>query len=149
MIMKTISLFLVLMIASIALAGPGEARERIRIRVEIVYASNQSRPTDRSLINLKSQLESSFKFSSYILLERREIELVKRRPIRTSIPGGKYLNIALEEFKRGRAKIMVRISDSSRDLLSTMFIISQGQTVLLGGPKYKTGSLIIAIKSAF
>jgi hypothetical protein len=132
--------------ASVSLAIAGG---KVNVGVEVIYASNQPRPTERSLSYLKNQLRSTFNFASYTLLAKREMTLSKGRSGRTSIPGGKYLKIELEDVRGERARLMVRITDRRRQILSTMFSVSPGQTVLLGGPAYMDGSLIIAIRAGF
>lgn len=146
---KLIPLIVLLAALSAALGAPALAEEGVRVQVEIIYASNQSRPTARSLSRLMGQLTSTFNFASYTLLERREMFLTQGNLEKSTIPGGKYLTVGFAGASGGRAKLMVTVSDARREILSTMFSTSSGQTVLLGGPAYEDGSLIIAIKSDF
>lgn len=146
---KLIPLIVLLTAISAALRAPAFAEEGVRVEVEIIYASNQSRPTARSLSRLMSQLTSTFNFASYTLLEKREMFLTQGKVEKSSIPGGRYLSMSFEGASTGRAKLMVKVSDARREILSTVFSTSSGQTVLLGGPAYQDGSLIIAIKSDF
>lgn len=146
---RTVSLIALLVILSAAPAVPVLGGERVRVEVEIIYASNQPRPTQRSLSGLRSQLQSTFNFASYHLLEKRAMELSRGRAGRVSIPGGKHLSVELEEVSQERAKLMIKISDRRREPDSTMISMSPGQTVLLGGYKYRDGSLIIAIRAVF
>lgn len=148
--MKTKFALLIILVAAFTIVLPpsAQAGERVKIGVDLIYASNQNRPTESSLSYLKNQLQT-FNFSSYSLLQRKGLTLSTGQSGKLSLPGGRFLSLELEEVKGARAKLLVKVSDRSRQLLSTMFSISPGQTVLVGGPTYQDGSLIIAIKAGF
>jgi len=146
--LKTKFTLLIVAIAALAIILPLSTRagERVKVEVDLIYASNQNRPTESSLSYLKNQLQT-FNFSSYSLLRRKRLTLLTGQSGKLNLPGGRSMSLELEGVKEERAKILVKISDHSRQLLSTMFSISPGQTVLVGGPTYQDGSLIIAIKA--
>ncbi len=145
---KTISLIVVLVALMFAAVGVASGVERVNVEVEVIYASNQPHPTEPSLSRLKIQLQS-FNFTSYTLLEKKRMVLSRGNEGKLSIPGKKYLKIELEEVIKGQVKLKVVVLDRRRVLLTTMFRISPGQTVLVGGPRYESGTLIIAIKADF
>jgi len=148
--LKTKFTLLITLVAALTIVSPPstQAGEQVKVEVDLIYASNQNRPTESSLSYLKNQLQT-FNFSSYSLLQRKGLKLSTGQSGKLSLPGGRFLNLELEEVKGGRARLLVKISDRNRQLLSTMFSISPGQTVLVGGPTYKNGSLIIAIRAGF
>ncbi len=141
-----IAIFVALLLVTVAVAS---AVERVNVEVEVIYASNQPHPTEPSLSRLKIQLQSTFNFTSYTLLEKKRMVLSRGKEGKLSIPGKKYLKIELEEVIKGQIKLKVVVLDRRRVLLTTMFRISPGQTVLVGGPRYESGTLIIAIKADF
>ena len=145
-IISLIAIFVALFLAAVAVAS---AVERVNVEVEVIYASNQPHPTEPSLSRLKIQLQSTFNFTSYTLLEKKRMVLSRGKEEKLSIPGKKYLKIELEEVIKGQAKLKVVVLDRRRVVLTTMFRISPGQTVLVGGTRYESGALIIAIKADF
>jgi len=125
-----------LLAAGPALAGPPAAR----IEVWVIHASRQGDEVDPRLAPLKRQLKG-FSFSAYQLIERRIESVPAGAALEMALPGERTLKITPEGHEEGRRRVRLEIPG----LVNTTYLVDQGGTLIVGGPKHQGGNLILAV----
>lgn len=159
----------------------GFAQERTSVLVRVILASSEGQGMDPAIGDLYRQLSSMFGYSSYRLMEERQMSLATGERGLVRLPAGPVQEEerrglprpqpfqrvpALKEKAPGRAltyrgfevvpvgrlgdqvEMRVRMEEDGRRLLNTHFRIANGGTVLVGGPPYGSGVLIIAVTAS-
>ncbi len=122
------------------------AEESVLLRTQIILASNEpGKGVDPQLSALAHQLRSVFGYTSYQLISSPGGSLVPGKPWRTPLPENRALEVVLIDREKGFSRLGVKIFDGGRALLDTKLRLRMGGTVLLGGPSYREGVLIIAL----
>jgi len=65
------------------------------------------------------------------------------------LPGGRTLDLYPFGLSGGSLELLVTITDGSKRLLDTTFRLSNNGTILVGGPAYGDGVLLVAISGSF
>lgn len=126
----------VLLVPAVAHAGGS-----VTVRVTVIHASKKGHKVDARLRGLKRQL-ASFAFTSYKLLSQRSVSVGFGQTGKVSLPGGRVLKVVPERRDKG-GKLKVRLTIAH--LVDTTYAIAQGGTLIIGGPRYKGGVLILAV----
>lgn len=132
-----------------ALAG------EVELRVETILATNSpvvttamTKKFDGSFNeDLKEQLERTFSYSSYQLVERvsRKVPWGKREDF--ALPGGRLLQIAPREFTNNRIALQIMLMEGSipSPFMNASLLFPNHGTVLFAGRRYQDGVFIIRI----
>jgi hypothetical protein len=117
----------------------------VEVRIGAVLASHQGRSFDQRLISLRRQFDSLFPYSSYRLVKEERRRLSWQRQAEFRLPGGRQLIIVPREYKNGRVSLNLMFVQGLHKLFNTQLALRNDGTVLVGGPTYKNGVLIVAI----
>ena len=138
-----IALLLLLFATPGAFAGPGS----VSVDVGSVYASNEGASIDPALGNIRGKLQAMFNYSSYRMLDRKRRSLAIGEAGDFELPGGRMMRATPLSSERNKVRLSIRISDGSRNLLTTKLGLSRGGMVLVGGPSHQAGVLILIISA--
>jgi hypothetical protein len=117
----------------------------VEVRIGAVLASHQGRSFDQRLISLRRQFDSLFPYSSYQLVREERRRLSWKRQAEFRLPGGRRLIVVPREYKNGRVSLNLVFVQGFHSLFNTQLSLRNDGTVLVGGPTYKDGVLIVAI----
>lgn len=141
-----IFIFVALFPLFLGFQGEVRAKEPVFLQTQIILASNQpGKGIDPQLSALAHQLRAVFKYTSYQLVSTPEGSLVLGKPWSTPLPENRVLEVVLLGREKGFSRLGVKIFEGRRALLDTTLRLRMGGTVLLGGPPYREGVLIIAL----
>lgn len=136
---RTLALLL-LGAALIPVAASAQAAP-VTIHVSVIHASKSGSEVDEELVPLKRQL-SAFAFSSYKLVDTKDLRLAFGSQAKVRLPNGATLEVRpLRRDADGKLRVQLRIPD----LVDTTYAIAPGGTLIVGGPKWKRGVLILAV----
>ncbi len=128
--------------------GPVAAQGPVALRVQVIYAANQSGGVDARLGNLAGELQRTFRYTTYQLLEAPQGSAVLNQPWRVALPDSRALEITPTAIQGDQYSLRVQVlAGGAQPLLSTVVRLRRGATVLVGGPKHQQGVLIIAISA--
>ena len=144
---RTIAGLLLLLAAAAGLPTPAPGADTVRLGIEVIYASNEGQQIDPSLARVKRQLQS-FRYSSYRRLDSHELVRSIGQQGTVPLPGGRTLLLAPQGLSGGSVVLLASIQESGRVLLNTELKLASGGTILVGGPVYQAGVLILAITAA-
>jgi hypothetical protein len=137
--------FLALLFATgaAAAAAPGT----VTVDIGVVVASNQGNSIDPSLTTLRTKLQSMFNYSSYKVLDRKRRTLAVGETGDFDLPGGRSMRVTPVPASEMKVRLAVQILEGGRNLLTTTLGLSRGGMVLVGGPPYQSGVMILLISA--
>ncbi len=137
-----------LLLVLLAAARSGHAAT-VSLRAEVILASNQGAGTDQRLSPVAKQLSDSFKYSRYELLATPGGDAQLAQTWRTSLPGGRTLEVTPTAVVEGNYQLQVRVLGPKGDAVMTSSVrLRPGGTVFIGGPPNPPGVLIIALSAS-
>ena len=137
-----------LVLAAITVSAPARSQSSVSLTVQVIHASNAGTSVDPALAKIRAQL-GSMKYSSYKLLETRPFSTALGAKHAMPLPGGRTLDLYPFGLSGGSLELLVTINDGSKRLLDTTFRLSNNGTILVGGPTYGDGVLLVAISGSF
>jgi hypothetical protein len=133
-----------LLIAHIAAASPDA---RVAIDVGVVVASHDGPTMDPELSSIRNELQSMFNYSSYRMIDRLKRTLSVDETGEFGLPGGRSMRVTPVPAKGNKVRLAVQIMEGDRNLVSTTLGMSRGGMVIVGGPSYRKGVLILIISA--
>ncbi len=137
-----------------AFAGPGSserrpASARARITVNVVHGTDAESGMDPKLSSsLASQLRN-FRYKGYRLLDSQSADLAPGADTTFSIEGGRSLTVTLVEKDADHARVRVEMTGKKGTILDTTVKVGRDSTFIVGGPKYKDGTLYLPLKVSY
>lgn len=132
----------------LAAAAAGSASpDTVTVDVGVVLASNEGNVIDPSLAALRNKLQSMFNYTSYRLLERKRHTYPVGETANFQLPGGRRMRVTPVPADAKKVRLDVRITEDGRNVLTTTLVLSRGGMVLVGGPPYQSGVLILLISA--
>jgi hypothetical protein len=142
------ALVVLLLLAVIAVSAPARSQSPVSLTVQVIHASNAGTSVDPALAKIRAQL-GSMKYSNYTLLETRPFGTALGAKHAMPLPGGRTLDLYPFGLSGGSLELLVTITDGSKRLLDTTFRLSNNGTILVGGPAYGDGVMLVAISGSF
>lgn len=124
-----------------------QAAARADVEVMVVHATNDG-VVDPRLEKILRPLQST-RFTGFKLLTVEEARLVPGTDTTLTIVGDRRLKVELIELLDTTAKVRIRMFKEGEKVLDTTMTIPQGKYVMLAGPNYKDGKLVIPIGVRF
>ena len=120
----------------------------VPLRAQVIYAANQPGGVDSRLGTLAGELQKTFRYSMYQLLDSPQGTVPLNQPWRATLPGNRSLEIVPTAIQEGQYSLTVRVlGPTGQSLVNTAVRLRAGATVLVGGPTHEAGVLIIAISA--
>ena len=123
-------------------ASPGAP---VAVDVGVVLASNEGTTMDPALSSIQNQLRSMFTYSSYRMLDRLKRTLNEGETGDFVLPGNRSMRVTPVPSEGTKVRLAVQIMEGERNLLTTTLGLKRGGMVLVGGPSYQKGVLILII----
>lgn len=136
-------------LALVLLAQPVTASPDAPVAVDVgvVVASNEGAAMDPALSSIRDKLQSMFNYSSYRMIDRMKRTLSVGETGDFVLPGNLSMRASPVPAKGNKVRLAVQIMEGNRNLLSTTLGLTRGGMVLVGGPSYQKGVLILIISA--
>ncbi len=123
------------------------AQAKVNLSAQVIYAATEAGGIDDRLGALATELQRTFRFSMYQLLDSPKGSASSSEPWILALPGNRRLDVSLTSIQHARFHLTVRVfSANGKPLLRTAIILqSGGPPALVGGLKHERGVLIIAL----
>ena len=141
---RIVSLVAVLLIAA-GTAAPSEPP--VSVDVGVAVASNDGTRIDPQLSDIRTKLKSMFDYTSYRMVDRRKRTLAVGETGEFALPGGRSMRVTPAPSSGAKVRLAVQIMEGQRNLLTTTLGLSRGGMVLVGGPAYQNGVMILIISA--
>lgn len=153
---------LLLLLAPLLLPFKLSAAPTVALQARVFLASNQPGvATDPSLAALIAQLRKALPYSGFQLWGTPSGRTGLRQAWRAElpggdVPGGRALELTPTAIDRGMIQLQARIiqvkivqgKSVSETLVNTTLRLQSGGTVVIGGPAYQNGVLVIVISAS-
>jgi len=141
---RIVSLFAILLLA----AGTATSSDApVSVDLGVAVASNDGTRIDPQLANLRAKLKAMFDYTSYRMVDRRQRTLAIGETGEFPLPGGRSMRVTPAPSSGGKVRLAVQIMEGQRNLLTTTLGLSRGGMVLVGGPAYQNGVMILIISA--
>ncbi len=135
-----------------ALAAPlravhASAATSVTIDVGAVYASNEGSSVDPALAGIRGKLRVMFDYTSYRMLDRKARTLAVGGTGEYELPGRRTMRVTLLPSHGNKVRLSMQLHEGGRNLLTTTLGLPRGGMVLVGGPPYRSGVMILVISA--
>ncbi|RMG57265.1 MAG: hypothetical protein D6713_10025 [Deltaproteobacteria bacterium] len=121
--------------------------DRVSLDIQVVYASSGKKYVDPTLKSLSDKLKSLFNYSSFEIIERKDGAAGKGETRSFDLPGGREMFVTPVDIGKEKVRLKVRIRGKGEDLVKTTLSMERSAIVMVGGPEYREGVLIILISA--
>jgi hypothetical protein len=144
-VLSRVSLLLVLLgVLTLPVIVFGQAA--VPLKVQVIYAANEPGGVDSRLGSLAGELQKTFRYSKYELLDSPQGSAPVNQAWRTALPDGRSLEITPTAIQGDEYSLTVNVQGpGGQALVNTRIKLKAGRSVLVGGPTHQKGVLIIAI----
>ncbi|HTY54911.1 MAG TPA: hypothetical protein VMB26_06925 [Candidatus Binataceae bacterium] len=138
---------LILALGPGSVAGEG-VHHPVTVDIKSVLAADTNEGFDERLGPMSRPLGMLFHYSTYRLISHEAKRTECGRMLSFNLPGGRILHVEPRGVDDNMIELEVVLFQGERPQLSTDFHMMNRGTLLLGGPHYKEGMLIISIGAA-
>jgi hypothetical protein len=145
---RTFALLLALLCAFAlpGLATAQQARPQIVIvQVDSVLAADTNEGVDPQLGPMGPRLRKMFKYTTYQLVSEQNGRIEMGKMIEFSMPGGRILHIEPHSVDGNMIAMEVLLFQGEKPMLTTDLKLPEKGSLIVGGPHYEQGELIITI----
>lgn len=140
-LLKIITVAFVLIIPGLPGYAAYASSRGVKVEVSVIHASNRDNFVDPRLEDLKRQL-SAFNFTSYRLLDTHSLNLRFNTTGSITLPGDRVVTVTPKSRDEdGRLRLRLTLGDA----IDTTYSISEGASLIIGGPRHDGGHLILAV----
>jgi hypothetical protein len=125
-------------------AGP-KAPPRINLHVDSVVASDTHEGVDARLAGMGLRLRSLFNYSTYRLISHQDGHTECGKLVSFMLPGGRILHIQPRAVDGDMIVMELVLFQGPRPLMTTDLKLKNHGVLIVGGPRYEQGMLIISI----
>jgi hypothetical protein len=119
--------------------------KQVTVYVDSVLAADTNEGMDRRLEPLEKKLHGLFSFTTYSLLHHDAGQTECGKMIAFVLPGGKILHIQPRAIDGDMIAMEIVMFDGTRPMMTTDLKLKNNGTLIVGGPRYEQGMLIITI----
>ncbi len=129
------------------LPGPRAGQEapagKSAITVRVVHATQSGR-VDPALKPVEAQLKFT-RFTGFTQLSTNTSQVATDAEMSVPVPGSRRLKVELLDRTPTQARARVRLFEAGEPLADTTQMVPRGKTILIGGPKYDGGVLLLLV----
>src|SRR6202162_3148079 len=121
------------------------APKLVNVYVDSVMAADTNEGTDPRLAPMGQKLRGLFGFSTYSLIGHNEGQTDCGKMIAFTLPGGKVLHVQPRAVDGDMIAMEIVLFDGTRPMMTTDVKLRNNGTLIVGGPRYERGMMIISI----
>jgi|YelNatPaOPRAMG01_1025707.scaffolds.fasta_scaffold01186_6 hypothetical protein len=137
--------FMAMAAQGISAAASAGNPARINLHVDSVVASDTHEGVDARLAAMGQRLRSLFNYSTYRLISHQDGHTECGKLISFMLPGGRILHIQPRAVEGGMIAMELVLFQGARPLMTTDLKLKNHGVLIVGGPRYEQGMLIISI----
>jgi hypothetical protein len=136
----------VLSCTGVSFAGaPSAPPDTVNIRVESVLAADTHEGMDKRLASMSDRLRALFDYSTYRLLSKFERKTPCGQMTVFTLPGGRILHVAPHAVGNGMIAMELILFQGAQPVMSTDLKLPNHGVLIIGGPRYQQGMLIVFV----
>ncbi|HSY79694.1 MAG TPA: hypothetical protein VK884_08790 [Verrucomicrobiae bacterium] len=140
--------FLIIATTAFGMAGVSygqPATKQVNVYIDSVMAADTNEGTDPRLAPMGQKLRGLFGFSTYSLIGHNEGQTDCGKMIAFTLPGGKILHVQPRAIDGDMIAMEIVLFDGTRPMMTTDLKLKNNGTLIVGGPRYEQGMMIISI----
>jgi hypothetical protein len=140
--------FFIIAIAAFGMQGLACAQKaptQVTVYIDSVMAADTNGGTDARLGAMNQKLRRLFGFSTYSLIGHNEGQTDCGKMIAFTLPGGKILHVQPRAIDGDMIAMEIVLFDGTRPMMTTDLKLKNNGTLIVGGPRYEQGMMIISI----
>ena len=126
-----------------ATAQPGP--RHVKVTVDSIMAAYTKEGFDARLLPFRKQLEGLFTFTTYSLANHQSLQTECGQMVVFMLPGGKILHVQPREVDDDMIAMEIILFDGTKPMMTTDVKLKNNGLLIIGGPHYEQGMLIISI----
>jgi hypothetical protein len=138
-------MIVVLVLAAARTSLAGAPPDAVNIHIDSVLAADTHEGMDARLASMSDRLRALFDYSTYRLLSRSERKTVCGKMIAFTLPGGRILHISPHAVGGGMIAMELILFQGPQPVMSTDLKLPNHGVLILGGPRYQEGMLIVFV----
>jgi hypothetical protein len=131
-----------------ACAGDKPGNHQVIVRIDSVMAADTNEGIDKRLAAMTSQLRTlPFSYSTYRLVNSEDKRTSCGKMVAFALPGGRILHVAPRRIDGDMIAMELVLFQGDRPEMSTDLKLPNHAFLILGGPRYEQGMLIVFIRA--
>jgi hypothetical protein len=119
--------------------------QKIGVRVDSVVASDTNQGIDTQLTPMGPRLQSLFSYTTYHLVSHQERQTPMGTQLSFDLPGGRILHVEPHAIEGDMIEMELVLFQGERPVMTTDLKLRNHGVLIVGGPRYEQGMLIISI----
>jgi len=144
---RALLVMVVLLFALPAGVAAAPADPAVTVDLGVVLASQEGTTMDPALSSIQGKLRSMFNYTAYRMLDRQRKTLSVGETGEFPLPGNRSMRVTPSPSRGKKVRLAVEIREGGKNLISTTLGLSRGGMVLVGGPTYREGVLILILSA--
>jgi hypothetical protein len=129
-------------------AGDKPPSRQVTVSIDSVMAADTNEGVDARLASMTSRLRTlPFSYSTYRLVKRENKKTRCGKMIAFTLPGGRILHVAPRRIDGEMITMELVLFQGERPQMSTELKLPNHAFLILGGPRYEQGMLIVFIRA--
>ena len=139
-----------LMLASFLILMTNIAQaSQFNVTITTIVASHGNKGVDRRIGGQIKELQASFRYSSYQLVNKTHQRLALNQTGNAPLPGGRVLSITPLGVAGNRAKLKLAVFKNGSSNFQTVIQLLNNGRIIVGGPQHGSGVIIFIISNSF
>jgi len=133
----------------VCLPGCAVADSGIRISVEVIKADQNTTAVDPQLEALAKELKPVLNYTGFTLVKETKLSLNPDDSGEVLLSPERCLDFHFQGFEQNQARVIVAIIENGNEIFRTTLLLVDKGKVLIGGPAYESGVLLLRIEARF
>ncbi|MBF6569030.1 MAG: hypothetical protein IVW54_09155 [Candidatus Binataceae bacterium] len=130
------------------MAGDKATSRAVEVHIDSIMAADTNEGIDTRLASMTPRLAAlPFGYSTYRLVSRQHKKTMCGRMVAFTLPGGRILHVSPRRIDRDMIAMELVLFAGERPEMSTELKLPNHASLILGGPRYEQGMLIVFVRA--
>ena len=125
------------------------ASSDLQVSIEVIKADRNSTNVDSELKELVKELTPVLNYTGFSLVKKSVTRLSASQTDDVKLSSGRLLELQFRGFEKNQARLQVRILEKKKETFRTVVLLVDKGSVLIGGPLYEGGVLLLRLSGEF
>ena len=121
----------------------------MNVKVEIIKATKKSNIIDPQLKDLADEIAPVLNYTGFTLAKKSEQKLTSGQTSEILLSSKRSLKLTFKGFEQEQGRLLVEILEKKKKVFHTILLLVDKGFVLIGGPSYEDGVLLLRIGAEF
>jgi len=119
------------------------------VKVEIIKATKKSNIIDPRLKDLVNEIAPILNYTGFTLVKKSEQKFTFGQTSEIILSSKRRLKLTFKGFEQAQGRLLVEILENKKKVFHTVLLLVDKGFVLIGGPSYEDGVLLLRIGAEF